>query len=499
MNFGLELNVNVGLEQRLAPQMIQSLKLLQMNSMELEMMVKQELEANPLLELSESEEAKEDESESQEKEEAEKSEESSAESKDLDDDKLEETDYGELRAQEKNEEIDWESYLEEGFDVGNRVTEETENPDEKFEKVPVYETNLQDHLLAQLQDRDIGPEIRELVEYLIYSMDDGGYLRYENVPIDPDSVKVNGEGKDTPHLEEIHKILGGEMDLPQASSPIREAFHVLQSLEPAGVGARNLRECLLLQMDRKGNFSSLARRIVKEDFNLLEKLKISVIAKKPGRLVGTGSESTVIPDLIVEEIEGQLVVMLNDRSVPSLKVSKAYANLLKKGSNASTTEKKFVREKLNSATWLIRAIEQRKSTMLKVMYAIIESQPDFFKKGPMHLKPLILQQIADKIGMHISTVSRVTNGKYVQTPYGIFELKYFFSAGVAQADGSEISAVSTKNEIKTLIKNEDPAKPLSDQKIVEMLKSKGFDVARRTVAKYRDQMEILPARLRKRY
>jgi RNA polymerase sigma-54 factor len=191
--------------------------------------------------------------------------------------------------------------------------------------------------------------------------------------------------------------------------------------------------------------------------------------------------------------------MLNDRTVPSLKVSRAYAELLKKGSKASTEEKKYVREKLNSATWLIRAIEQRKSTMLKVMQAIIESQPDFFKEGPTHLRPLILQDVADKIGMHISTVSRVTNGKYVQTSHGIFELKYFFTAGVTQADGREISSVTTKDEIKKLIESEDTKRPLSDQKIVEILKAKGLDVARRTVAKYRDQLEILPARLRKQY
>jgi RNA polymerase sigma-54 factor len=323
-----------------------------------------------------------------------------------------------------------------------------------------------------------------------------------------------------PLVAEMQAIVDGSLDLDAASPKVREAFHVLQSLDPAGIGARNLRECLLLQIYRYGRVSPLAKRIVEEEFDLLEKLKVAAIGKKldvppeqiqtamreigalephPGRLVSATMANPITPDLIVEEVDGELVLMLNDRTVPSLKVSRAYAELLKKGSKASTEEKKYVREKLNSATWLIRAIEQRKSTMLKVMQAIIESQPDFFKEGPTHLRPLILQDVADKIGMHISTVSRVTNGKYVQTSHGIFELKYFFTAGVTQADGREISSVTTKDEIKKLIESEDTKRPLSDQKIVEILKAKGLDVARRTVAKYRDQLEILPARLRKQY
>jgi RNA polymerase sigma-54 factor len=291
-------------------------------------------------------------------------------------------------------------------------------------------------------------------------------------------------------------------------------------MDPPGIGARNLRECLLIQIRRGGECGPLAQRIVEEDFTLLERLKIATLSRKyetspeiiqaavkeigalephPGRLLGTQSASPVTPDLIVEEVEGELILLLNDKSLPRLRVSRAYANLLKKGSKAKTDEKKFVRDKLNSATWLLRAIEQRKSTMLKVMQAIIESQPDFFLQGPSHLRPLILQDVADKISMHISTVSRVTSGKYVQTPHGIYELKYFFTAGVQQADGSEISSVTAKEEIKKLIEAEDSKSPLSDQRIVEILKETGVEVARRTVAKYRDQLEILPARLRKRY
>ncbi len=533
MNFGLDLNLNVGLEQRLSPQMIQSLKLLQMNSMELDLVVKQELENNPLLEMTDDIdiEQKKDEKEGESDENGDDNPPEAplaerATSPEEGSDPSPEINDGDLiipETPEKSNEIDWESYLEEGFDHGSKHSEESESPDERFERVPVYAKTLQDHLLSQLIDRKISARILELVEYLIYSLDETGYLAAENQLIENASqVPSNQVGNisDEPEIRQIQAIIQGEMDLHLASKDVREAFHVLQGMDPAGVGARNLRECLLLQINRLPKFSELAKRIITEDFDLLEKLKIAVLAKKyeltpeqiqnslkeigilepkPGRLVYSSPANTVIPDLIVEEVEGQLVLMLNDRSFPSLHISKAYADLLRKGSKARTEEKKFVRDKLNSATWLIRAIEQRKSTMLKVMHAIVETQPEFFTQGPTYLRPLILQDVADKISMHISTVSRVTNGKYVQTKHGIFELKYFFTAGVTQADGSEVSSVTAKEEIKRLIGSEDAKKPLSDQKIVEILKSKNLDVARRTVAKYRDQLEILPARLRKQY
>ncbi|MEO7424509.1 MAG: RNA polymerase factor sigma-54 [Fibrobacteria bacterium] len=589
MNFGLDLNLHVGLEQKLSPQMIQSLKLLQMNSLELEMVVKQELETNPLLETVEEVEEEQERPQSESSDDGtisadDRTPEIAAPENSREEAELaappEQSELGSAADDVKDpKEIDWETYLEDGFDLGNKRTEEMESPDERFEKIPVYSKTLQDHLLGQLQDRTVTPEVSALVEYLINSLDERGYLVKESqlVPGDDDDAedeegerthsvvdsqvnrdnnaphpeKASGNGSAEPEarpaparrsesalatdvlaarnaalaagnplIAEIQSIIDGSVGLDSASPVVREAFHVLQALDPAGIGARNLRECLLLQIYRYGRVSQLAKRIVEEEFELLEKLKVAAIAKKfdvppdqiqtamkeigslephPGRQVSATVATPITPDLIVEDVDGELVLMLNDRTVPSLKVSRAYAELLKKGSRASTDEKKYVREKLNSATWLIRAIEQRKSTMLKVMQAIIESQPDFFKQGPTNLRPLILQDVADKIGMHISTVSRVTNGKYVQTSHGIFELKYFFTAGVTQADGREVSSVTTKDEIKKLIESEDSKRPLSDQKIVEILKSKGLDVARRTVAKYRDQLEILPARLRKQY
>jgi RNA polymerase sigma-54 factor len=554
MNLGFELGMNMGLEQKLSPQMIQSLQLLQMNSLELEMAVKQELETNPLLETLE--EGDEDDSPLPELEVGGDDEpgvaadaalpETAAElpgalapdegASTLDATGLTAEDYDPAldaipseSPQAASDEIDWESYLEDGFDPSEGRNEEREAPEELFERTPVYDVSLQDHLLEQLKDRELGPTVHELVEYLIYSLDDRGWLVVESAPPRKDedgpdtaalaAVAAAPLDRDPRHLQ-IQALIEGRIEPAEADGPVREALHVLQSFDPPGIGARNLRECLILQMRRTDKVSPLARRIVEEEFELLERLKIAALAKKldstpeqiqgavreigtlephPGRLLAPTAAPAVVPDLIVEEIEGELVLMLNDRTVPSLRISRAYAGLLRKGSRATTDEKKYVRGKLNAATWLIRAIEQRKSTMLKVMHAILESQPEFFRSGPAHLRPLILQQVADKIGMHISTVSRVTNGKYVQTPHGIFELKFFFSAGVTQSDGSEVSSVAARDEIKHLIAAEDPKAPLSDQKIVEILKSRGVDVARRTVAKYRDQLEILPARLRKKY
>jgi len=531
MNLGLDLNMRMGMEQKLSPQMIQSLKLLQMTSLELEITVKQELETNPLLETEEEEESEESvegkksesgddpeiKSEGQEPESSEPEAFSTETMLPGQSDTLPEAPAPE--AQETGNEVDWETYLEDGFDPGDKRREEMESPDERFEKVPVYAKSLQDHLLDQLHDREVPKGLTELVEYLIYSLDERGYLVAEG-KIDPEAGLKVEPGDVDPEHREIQSILEGRNSVEGADTRIREALHILQSLDPPGIGARNLRECLILQIHRGAPAGVLARRLLEEDFELFERLKIAALARKyevqpeeiqaaireigclephPGRLLAATSATSVIPDLLVEDVEGELVLLLNDRTIPSLRISRAYADLLRKGSRATTDEKNFVRAKLNSATWLIRAIEQRKSTMLKVMHAIMESQPDFFLEGPTHLRPLILQDVADKISMHISTVSRVTNGKYVQTPHGIFELKYFFTAGVSQSDGSEVSSVAAKDEIRQLIQNEDAHHPLSDQKIVELLKSKGLDVARRTVAKYRDQLEVLPARLRKQY
>ncbi len=475
LNLGLDMSLK--LQQKLSFQMIQSLKLLQVNTLQLEQLLKTELEMNPVLEAS-------DELESEAEEAQEREEKDTKEEKEEED---------ELDINEDS--IDWEEYLEEGFDLGYSYNEEVDHNDERYEPTPVYQATLDEHLIDQLTEKKLEEKTKLLVQFLMGSLDSDGYLR---IP-----------------LEDI-------ADFIQVSIyEVEEALHILQKMDPPGVGARNLRECMMLQLRARNHHHSLAMKIVAETWELFEKLKIPEISRhfgvepreiqdaleliktinpKPGYQYNPDKPSTIIPDLIVEKVDGKFVVMLNDRSVPSLHINKSYANMIKRGSTAKRDVKKYIREKFNSATWFIRSIEQRKTTMLKVMYAIIDRQMEFFEKGPPNLSPLKLQDVADMVEMHISTVSRVTSNKYVQTRHGIFELKYFFTEAVGRdAEGADISSERIKNRIRQLVDTENSKKPLSDQKISDILSKENLPVARRTVAKYREQMKILPARLRQKY
>jgi RNA polymerase sigma-54 factor len=468
--------MSLRLQQKLSFQMIQSLKLLQVNTLQLEQLLKTEMELNPVLELTDDQE---------EEQEEERTEEEEKEKDEKEDDEL-----------DVNEEsIDWEEYLEEGFDLGSRMSEEEDHGEKRYEPTPVYQISLTEHLETQLTEKRLDEKRRLLCQFLIGSLDLDGYLRLtlENAAEVTQTTVFDAE----------------------------EALAVIQSMDPPGVGARTLQECLLLQLVRRGQEASLPARILRETWELFEKMKVPEISRrlgvdprdiqqsfdiirtlnpKPGYAINSEHPSTIVPDLIVEKIDGEFVVMLNDRSVPSLHINGSYAKMIRRGSKAKAEIKNYVREKLNSATWLIRSIEQRKTTMLKVMNAIIDKQRDFFEKGPPNLNPLKLQDIADMISMHISTVSRVTSNKYVQTPFGIYELKYFFTEAMGQdTEGSDVSAERIRNRIRELVENETPTKPLSDQKIAEMLGREGYAVARRTVAKYREQLKILPARLRQKY
>jgi RNA polymerase sigma-54 factor len=458
--------------------MIQSLKLLQVNTMQLEQMLKTEMEMNPVLETTD--EVEDIQEETQEPETAKQEEQTPAEEKEL---------------ESGEDQIDWEEYLEEGFGMGDNISHETERDTEHYEPTPVYQATLEEHLSNQLVEKKLPEPLHLLVQFVIGCLNTDGYLR---IPVDEILVAA--------HANEYE---------------VEEALNIIWNMDPPGLGARNLQECLALQLRRMKLHDSLAMRIITREWELFEKLKIPEIARtfhveikevqqaidiirklhpKPGYLVSPERSSIIIPDLIVEKIDGEFVVSLNDRSIPSLRISRAYANLLRRGSTAKKDVKQYVREKFNSATWLIRSIEQRKSTMLRVMYAIIDKQHDFFEKGPPNLAPLRLQDIADIISMHISTVSRVTSNKYVQTQHGIYELKYFFTEAVGQdVDGVDISSEKIRNRIRELVDGENAFKPLSDQKIADILTREDLKVARRTVAKYREQMKILPARLRQKY
>lgn len=465
---GLELSQKLKLEQRLAPQLIQSLQLLQLSTLELEQLLKQELETNPLLE----------------------------EATDLVE--VQETEKTEAPQEEKEEEVtvdrdqvDWSEYIREGFNMGFS-SREGDSAQEMAETYPPREETLAEHLLAQLKLMDLSEEEMMIGENIIGNLDDDGYL---TCPIEDIASAV------AVAVEDVEKML-----------------KAIQTFDPVGVGARDLRECLMIQLDRKDEEDPLVRAIVEGHLLDLKRGRFALIAKalgvgeeeahqaaarlarlnpRPGWGPSMGSR-TIFPDVIIEKVDNDYVVMLNDKSTPTLRVSPLYRSLLE-GSTASNPEtKRYVIDKLNAARWLIKSIDQRRSTILAVVNYLVEVQRDFLEHGVTHLKPMVLQKVAEALGISVSTVSRVTSNKYVQTPRGIFPLKYFFDAKIEGRDGENVSSKRVKDLIARLIEEEDPKNPFSDQEIADRLKEKGLNIARRTVSKYREQLKIMPARFRKR-
>ena len=456
----------------------QALKLLQVPTLELQQILQTELQQNPLLEeVIEYDEVEEPAADTE-----------PAEAPPEVDPERETTvqDEGEKSLAE------WEEYWREGYD-GHYNRGEVQTADDFYEKVPTTVPTLADYLTAQLRLATSDAEILRIGEYLIGTIDDRGYLTMADAEV-ADALSAPGD-------------------------KVQETVAVLQTFDPPGVAAHDLRECLLLQLRLRQQSGSLAYQIVDREFEHLKErryheiarsLKISVeqvqeaadsigtLSPRPGNEIAAEEAKYVIPDLIVDRVDDDYVVYLNDRNVPRLRVSNAYRELLSQRKRGDETQE-YILGKLNSAKWLIQTIEQRRRTMVKVMNCIVEQQRAFFDKGISQLRPLTLQQVASQIGMHESTVSRVTNNKYVQTPRGVFELKFFFSSGLETASGEDMSAKTARDIIQHLIGSEDKKEPLSDQRIAEVLHSRGLRIARRTVAKYREQMNILPARYRKRH
>jgi RNA polymerase sigma-54 factor len=446
----------------------QALKLLQVPTLELQQILKQELLQNPLLE-------EIDDLVEQSETSASEDEQNTAE---------------EPEPVDSEEQLEWAEYYQEGYDSAR------ERPDKSAEfpeRVPVTVPTLPEHLESQLRLSTDDPELTEIGEFLIGSIDERGFL----------SISV----------EEVAGITGKPVER------VEEALKIVQSFDPPGIGARDLRECLLIQLERNEMGDSLAARIVRDHFDSLKERKFAEISKKahvpisqvqaagdiiarlnprPGLSASHEEPKYVVPDLVVERVEEKYVVFLNDRHLPRLRINPSYRDMLRSGAKKDKT-REYIVGKLNSAKWLIQTIEQRRRTMIKVMKCIVEAQKEFFERGIAFLRPLTLQQVANQIGMHESTVSRVTNNKYVQTPRGVFELKFFFSSKLQTDDGEEMSAKSAKEIIGQLIDEEDKSDPLSDQKIADLLKDRGLRIARRTVAKYREQLRLLPARYRKRH
>lgn len=545
MDIGVQLGQGQRLEQTLSPQLLQSVSILQKTSQELEVAIKEEVEANPLLEIDEA--SSEDVSYEEIAEEA-----ASMENPKINDDDYmdgvdpREYERGDLEDSATvdtgmlddatNADLDWGSYLNDGYSDTDApfkdLNASPKNQDEEWDR-PIKDTDmsLQDKLKNQLREwngtRELQEQLREagcsdarfrsLVEYLINSLDENGFVQGTQAG----GAIARAMAKDD-FIVEIESILSRELELEKSSLPVREAFHVLQSFKPRGIGARDLRECFLIQAYAIPGFPPLSIKILEDHYDDLFALRYAKIAKDmgistdsvqmtvaslsqltphPGLQMSGAPTQMITPDMCVVEKKGRLEVeVFKPKIQKGLRINKTYVNMLQ--SNVLTKkDRDFITEKVKRAKEFMTAVDNRSSTMELVMKSIVKRQKEFFQKGPAALKPMVLQEIADDIGRDVSTVNRVTNGKYVETPFGVFELKDFFTSGVKQGGSSDADVVGSAqilDAIKNLVDSENKKKPLSDQAIADKLLEQGIKVARRTVAKYREEeLKILPARLRK--
>ena len=487
MRSSLSQSTQMRQDLKINPRLYQAMDLLYMPLLDLQQHLKQELLNNPFLDLVEDD----DEEEGEEGE--------------------EEIDVVSEEPQKpEKDEIDWEEILLDGFDTGGHREEREER--EHFEPVTVETRDLGDHLRDQLALLELTARQSLIGDEFIGNVNDDGYLAASVHEI---VLGLNDMARQA--AEEAGRDMAEDMLYTEAEG--EDMLAIIQTLDPPGVAARDLKECLLLQLREAGLQQSVPYRLVRDCFEELINHRWSEISKrfgisatdvqaaadeiakldpKPGLRYSARSDNYIIPDLVVDKIDGRYHVFLNDANLPRLKLSKAYQDIARDKKKFDGENKEFISSKLNSANWMIQAIEQRRQTMLKVMNYIVERQREFFEKGVQYLKPLTLREVAEVISMHESTVSRVTNEKYVQTPRGVLPLKFFFSSGLATADGEDVSARGIKAQLQKLVEDEDPKHPLTDQAIVNILRESGVQIARRTVAKYRDQLGVLPARMRKR-
>jgi RNA polymerase sigma-54 factor len=483
----MKISQHLELKQQLTPQQVILSTLLQLPMLALEQKLKTELELNPMLEEGLDMEL--------DQEMPEDNDEIDTDEKNEDDSEVEEDvlDYDNVE-----EDINWDELINDESQFDYKPPRDPDE-DEEVERPNAYQPTIYEHLIQQLHE-NVDDEVEfRIGEYLIYNIKEDGYLDPE---IDLENVAMifNVPG------EKVEKVL-----------------KKIQKFDPVGIGARNLQECLLVQLEELDDIwiHDLARTIVKnywEDFinKRFDKLEqalevdresireaIEVIQKlnpKPGEAYFDTKLNYVVPDFIVEKVDGKFIITLNEGNLPPLRISPHYLKLLSQRKGVNKEVRSYLKKKLEAARWFLNAIHQRRETMMKVMTAIVNRQYDFFDKGPEHLKPMIMKDIADDIGMDISTISRVVNGKYVQTDFGVFELRSFFTEGIQTADGEEVSTQKVKQRIKELIENEYQlnGKPFSDQQLANILNKEGYNIARRTVAKYREQLGIPVARLRKK-
>ncbi len=467
------------MRMRMAPRMIQSMEILQLPLMALQERIDQELIENPILEDLRDSATPETDSESEE------SSISNEEdlSKDSESDDFEYPD-------------DWDRYNEGHRPSRATLGEEADRKHDAMQNMAARPPSLHDHLTNQLGFPDIDPTVRALAEFIVYNLDENGYLHMPS--------------------HDVVRDFGGEATLSQAD----EALRLVQNLDPPGVGARNLRECLLLQLTPDTPCRDILHVLISNHLDDLQQNRLPTIEKKtgltieeikdgmehlrrlnprPGAVFSADNAQYVVPDLLVDcDEHGKYQVRLVDDHVPQLAISRNYQRMLKNKSG-DPEAREYIQKKIQSARWLIESIEQRRNTLLKVARAIIEHQKDFLDKGPESIQPLKMQQIADQVGVHVTTVSRAVDDKWVQTPRGIYSLKRFFGGGTTTADGEEIAWDTIKQKLLEIIAKEDKQNPLSDEDIVDELGKNGLPVARRTVTKYRKALHIPSSRQRKQF
>ena len=544
MNLGMQANIGQTQEQTLSPALLQSVKMLQKTSQELETAIKEEVEVNPLLEVDDGDFDDQEVPVDKDPEEldprANDTDEFPDDIEDMARGSLDDTaDVDSSYLDGDSTDVNWDSYLGDGTSYDdapfNDLNSGAKDPDEDWDR-PIKDVGkslqeqLEDQLRLwngtrelqeQLQENGVTEEhFRKLVQYLINSINDDGFLCDSSREGESEAMVVQSDDK---YIDEIERVLRGELKLEDASLPVREAVHVLQSFKPSGIGARDQRECFLIQAYAIPNFPSLAIRILEKEYENLLQLRYAKIAKAlsvsadevktavaslsrlrphPGFQLSHSYSHIINADLKVVEKKGNYeVICFKTKMQKSLRINQTYKAILTDPS-ASKQDKEYVKAQLAKATDLIKAVDNRFSTIELVMRAIVKRQRGFFENGPAFLKPMILQDVADDVHLAVSTVQRATDQKYVETPYGMYELKQFFTSGVKQGsspDAEEVGSAQIIDAIKTLIDEEDKSSPLSDQDISDELLKQGIKVARRTVAKYREkELKILPKNQRKR-
>jgi RNA polymerase sigma-54 factor len=495
---GLQLSQRLTQSLVLAPQLQQSLALLQAPTLELKALVEQELQQNPVLEeatVAEVEQQDKETGETPPNEAADPAEPPADLAFDPASDKASGEPVDDFQAEfDRLVQLDqeWRDHFAQTNFPMRASAEDEEKRQFMFDSL-VAGTSLQEVLLEQVRESSIPQESWPVAEMLIGNIDEYGYLKAS--------------------LDELASSTG----LPPEK--ILEVLKVVQSFDPVGVGARDLRECLMLQLERSNQRETLEYRIVRDFMEALGKRRIPEIARgtgtevdevqdaleniarlepRPGRAYLADNDQYILPEVFVHRSGDEFVVSTNNEHIPHLRISNAYKDLMSQGGNTSEV-RNYIREKIRAGKFLIKSLHQRQQTILNIAREIVNRQRDFMEKGVSALKPLTMVQIAEVVGVHETTVSRAVSGKYMQTPQGVFEMKYFFTAGIQTANGDGMSNTSVKDMIEEIFKNENSAKPLSDQEVVRMLQAKGIVIARRTVAKYRTELNILPSNLRKVY